>query len=245
MKRSGKSVKPQSKRPPPKKPAKRRGDTDSGSGMSDDEESLDGVAAMPSPHFVPAGLRSPSGNPRKRTRVEAPRLRSASPSPAPQDRHVKALPTRSGEETRKRKRSTAVLSAAQDRVAVQHPVVAQDRMAEPEQAFPPHTHWQPNAEAGPLPQSDRATTPMYPPPFPSGPFLPRGPYGPPSGFPMHGYPPAFYQQPYAQPGWPQPNPTAPHQAWPSAQPPVPPTYTQEDLDAFVQMRRGLGNQPPK
>ncbi|KZP22015.1 hypothetical protein FIBSPDRAFT_890808 [Athelia psychrophila] len=80
--------------------------------------------------------------------------------------------------------------------------------------------------------------PMFPPafapaPFPVAPFPSQPPYVPQPSFPGPAYQPPFYPPTYGQQGWPQSNPANAHQQWGAPQP-----YSQEDMDAYMAMRRG-------
>lgn len=209
-----KSGKTKKRRPPPTQPF-------------DSEESSEGeVPTLPARKVIP-GPSSPSGRIRKRARLGPSSQCSVSPTQPVVDRPVKSLPVRSVAETSKdthnahgRKRKHSMSAAVQvDEVWPQGDFAREESIA-----------------PGPFAQQDRGVTLMFPPPFPPAPFSIQPTYAAHPPFTGPAYQPPFYPPTYAQQGWPPSNPTNTHQQWPASH-----GYTQEEMDAFLAMRRGFGN----
>lgn len=197
------------------------------------EDSIEEPVSVPSPHFVHAALPSPSGNHRKRTRVESSAPRTLSGEQGQPSRQVKPVPARNLQEPRKRKRSIAEAPQNLDQLI----------------AFP-HHQWQhvpENTYAGqgrgesimPMQHGGRADAPMYPQAFNPTPFAPHAAYPGQGAFPQHAYPPGFYQPPYGQQQW-NPPVNAAHQVWQGGPQTAQAPYLTEEMAAFLESRRGGG-----
>lgn len=160
------------------------------SGKDSTEESVH----SPSPQFVYAGLPSSSGNPRKRTQLETPAIKSMSGEQARAARPMKAVPARNTQEPCKRKCSIT-----------EGPMDFKQLIG-----FPPQ-HWQSGGKrpymgparadsAIPMQHGGPTAAPLYPQQFnPLPPFAPPAGYLPQSAFPTQGYLLGFYQPPYGHP----------------------------------------------
>lgn len=213
----------------PKKTTRRKARPPPASESSNSAESSAGEVTVWARN-VTEELSSPSGHVRKRARVATARHASVSPVAAVPSRPVKSLPVRAtgaeqkdNADTRKRKRGV---------VPVDQQVV--DYWAQPEA-----TH-EDSIAPGIFAQQDRGVTPLYQPPFGPAPFSMQPPYAPHPPFPGPAYQPPFYPPTYGQQAWPSSNPTNAHPQWPAQQ-----GYNQEEMEAFLAMRRagGFGNGP--
>lgn len=214
---------------PRRRQAKRRSPTPSDP-SSDDNAQSDRVQ-FPSPRFLPAGLPSPSGNHRKRSRVQTATPRSFSGESGELPRALKPKPAPEGFEVRKRKRSETEPAPGVD------------------QFLPPsHPPWQPASDVPFFPpraesvvpqhHAGRGVTPMYTQPFNSQP--PFGPYAGRNAFPAQAYQQPYYQPPYGQPPWNAPATTTTH-PWPAGAPMGIGGYSAEDVAAFMESRMAQGN----
>lgn len=191
---------------------------------SGDEASSEDNAPVPAPRYVPAGIPSPSGNMRKRARVESPTQAAGQPLQRGAERAVKAIPLRQasdpkqlGDDARKRKRHEAVPPAHAFELAPSPDV----SRAEP--------------ILGHLPSFDRGATPIYQTAGIPGPFSMQPPYVAHNAYSGPAYQPPFYpQHAYGQQNWPpmNPNPNNVPQ-WPPGNP-----YSQDEIDPYTGMRRG-------
>lgn len=203
---------------------------------SDESEQSESERRRHPTHFVPSGDVTPSGNYRKRARVERPIARSLSPPIIQGEaRPIKAIPTRGGDEARKRKRSdTANVEVPEQRWQHATPVLQPSFLPQHvEPSFVNQGHAEHPIMAGFLNPPNHLGTPMFPPPFAPSPFSAHPPYAQHGGFQGPGYAPPYFPPQYAHQNWHVPQPNNGPQPWGSQAP-----YGHDEVDGMLQMRRG-------